>query len=440
MVVEYSSVHHGGLELIPSDQYPIAIAPGASVRVASTLHDAPELARPSNRSEHAPEPFMPVTSPDYPVNNDDALPEKHDDKTAEATVTEDPAKKKNGLFSKKVLLIGIIVLLVVVIVGLGVGLGVSLGRKHTGFSSPNTATQISSLAASTQINPTLSPTPTSAPTSIGSVISAFIPSSTNVTTSTGQDILLNDQLSTTHISSWFYTGQTEGQVNELCTLNNARITQVRVDNATVPTFTVLMIENTGVYYSDWWWWYGPNSYDQGTDRRLISIDPYYDSSGTLQFAVVQVPNNGTQDRAWWWYYGQSTSSITTLQAQYNARLTSLRGYEYNGDVVYVILMVENVDQDLIQSEWETSITIDTINSKIASGLRLLSLAPDPSDNSRWDAIFVAETGNPWGWYYGLDYSSIGATTTQNKMRMVDISPYMLDGQPVFATVETDNSQ
>ena len=103
-------------------------------------------------------------------------------------------------------------------------------------------------------------------------------------------------------------------------------------------------------------------------------------------------------------------------------------------------MVENVDQDLIQSEWETSITIDTINSKIASGLRLLSLAPDPSDNSRWDAIFVAETGNPWGWYYGLDYSSIGATTTQNKMRMVDISPYMLDGQPVFATVETDNSQ
>ena len=133
MVVEYSSVHHGGLELTPSDQYPIAIGPDASARVASTLHDAPELARPSNRPEHAPEPFMPVTSPDYPVNNDDALPEKHDDKTAEATVTEDPAKKKNGLFSKKVLLIGIIVLLVVVIVGLGVGLGVSLGRKHTGI-------------------------------------------------------------------------------------------------------------------------------------------------------------------------------------------------------------------------------------------------------------------------------------------------------------------
>ncbi len=53
---------------------------------------------------------------------------------------------------------------------------------------------------------------------------------------------------------------------------------------------------------------------------------------------------------------------------------------------------------------------------------------------------MAETGNPWGWYYGLDYTSIGAMTTQNKMRMEDISPYMLDGQPVFATVETDNSQ
>jgi hypothetical protein len=201
-----------------------------------------------------------------------------------------------------------------------------------------------------------------------------------------------------------------------------------------------MVENTGVYYSDWWWWYGPNSYNQGTDRRLISIDPYYDALGTLQFAVVQVPNNGTQNRSWWWYYGQSTSSITTLQAKYNARLLSLRGYKYNGDVVYVILMAENVDEDLIQSEWHTSITVDTINSKIASGLRLLSLAPDPSDNSRWDAIFVVETGSSWAWYYGLDSLSIGATISQNRMRLVDISPYVLDGQTVFAGVETDNSQ
>jgi hypothetical protein len=133
MVVEYSSAQHGGLELTPSDQYPIAITPGASARAVSAIHDAPELALPSNRPEHAPEPFMPMTREDCPVNTDDALPEKQDDKTTEATVTEDPAKRKNGLVSKKMLLIGIVVLLVVVIIGLGVGLGVSLGRKHTGI-------------------------------------------------------------------------------------------------------------------------------------------------------------------------------------------------------------------------------------------------------------------------------------------------------------------
>jgi hypothetical protein len=137
MVVEYSAAQHGGLEPVPTDQYPIATTPGASAQVVAALHDAPELALPSNKLEDAPEPFVPVTRPEYPVNKDGAheLPEKQDDKTAEATVTEDSASKNNGLISKKMLLIGIIVLLVVVIVGLGVGLGVALGRKHTGMES-----------------------------------------------------------------------------------------------------------------------------------------------------------------------------------------------------------------------------------------------------------------------------------------------------------------
>jgi Bacterial tandem repeat domain 1 len=245
-------------------------------------------------------------------------------------------------------------------------------------------------------------------------------------------------LITTHVSSWFYTGQTEAQINQLSTQNNARITQVRVDDATVPTFTVLMVENTGVYNSSWWWYYGPNSYSQGTDRRIISVDPYFDTSGKLQFAVVQVPNSGTQDRAWWWYYGQNTTSITNLLTQNNARLVSLRGYEDNGAVVYVIIMAENVDQDLIQSEWHTGITADDINSKISSGLRLISLSPNPTGN--WDSIFVAETGSKWGWWYGLNFSSIGATASQNNLRLIDISPYIHDGQNLFAIVETDNSQ
>jgi hypothetical protein len=173
--------------------------------------------------------------------------------------------------------------------------------------SVTSTTMIPSSTAPTQIASTPSASPTSAPESTGSVISPYLPSSTNVTTSTGQDVFLNDQLTTTHVSSWFYTGQTESQVNQLCAQNNARITQIRVDNGTVPTFTVLMIENTGVYNSSWWWYFGPNSYDQDSaDRRIISVDPYYDASETLQFAVAQVPNNGAQDRAWWWYFGQTT--------------------------------------------------------------------------------------------------------------------------------------
>jgi hypothetical protein len=270
-------------------------------------------------------------------------------------------------------------------------------------------------------------------TTIGS---AYVP--TAVSDPTAQDAYLNDQLITTHVKSWLYTGKKEAEVNQLCGQNNARITQIRVEDGTVPTFTVLMIENTGVYKSDWWWWFGPNSATQGTNRRLISIDPYYDASGALQFAVVQVPNTGLQNRGWWWYYGVTPSDIATLLKQNNARLVALRGYSYKGDALYVIIMAENVGQDVIESEWELGVTPDNIRSEMGRGFRLISLSLNPTNN--WDAIFVTDTGNIWGWWYDLDYSSAGTTASENNLRMIDVSPYFLDGKRLFAMVETDNSQ
>jgi hypothetical protein len=54
--------------------------------------------------------------------------------------------------------------------------------------------------------------------------------------------------------------------------------------------------------------------------------------------------------------------------------------------------------------------------------------------------FVEVAGGQWGWWYGLNYSSTGGTASQNDLRMVDVSPYLFNGQRVFATVETDNSK
>jgi len=288
-----------------------------------------------------------------------------------------------------------------------------------------------------------SPTPSSSSSGSGSSPSftgAVVPAAgpTGTATTAAQDPDLNDQLVTKHASSWFYTGQTADQVNQLCARNNARITQVRVDNGTVPTFTVLMIENTGVYHSDWWWYYGANSTSQGTDRRLISIDPYYDAHSVVQFAVVQVPETGSQNKAWWWYFGQSSSSIDGLLQKFNARLVSLRGYMLNGAPVYTIIMAQNTDDDFIQSAWYTGLSIDDIKTKLNAGQRLISLSPNPQGG--WDTIMVAASKDKWGWWFDLDYQDISSTATQNNLRMVDVSVYVRNGSStLFAAVETDNT-
>ena len=199
-----------------------------------------------------------------------------------------------------------------------------------------------------------------------------------------------------------------------------------------------MIQNTGVYQSEWWWYYGPNSGTvNGSERRLASLDPYFDSQSNLQFAVVQVPNNGSQNRGWWWYFGETETSVNSLLQQNNARLVALRGYVDRGASVFAILMAENIGDDFIESQWYTGISISEIGDKINSGLRLISLSPSPKGN--WDTIFVTETGEGWGWWYGLDLQSVDSTATQNNFRVIDISPYFQNGNKVFAVVETDNS-
>jgi hypothetical protein len=132
----------------------------------------------------------------------------------------------------------------------------------------------------------------------------------------------NDQATTISVPRWFYWGQTEAQVNALCKQHNARLTQVRIDDPNVPTFTVTMVENTGAYASGWWWYYGydGNKIRQliGNDKRLISIDPYF-AGGGLKFAVVMVPNTGIQARGWWWYWGYDGNKVGQLFSQNNAR-------------------------------------------------------------------------------------------------------------------------
>ena len=249
----------------------------------------------------------------------------------------------------------------------------------------------------------------------------------------------NDQSTTIAVPRWWYNGQTADQITTLINANNARITHIRVEDPTVPTFAVTMVQNTGDYSSTWWWYVGQTA-DQVTTnldgRRLISIDPYMTSSG-LQFAVVMVPNTGDQDRAWWWYYDVDEDSVNSLLTQNNARPVEVRPYD-NGGRKYAVIMISNTNADEKNWEWRVGVTPDQITARIQTGLRLTSLAPDPTNSGIFVAILIENDGEAWWWYYGLDPTTAGANLGTHNSRFIDLSSYVVNGVRQYAVVELDD--
>lgn len=255
-------------------------------------------------------------------------------------------------------------------------------------------------------------------------------------TSAANNASTNDQLTTTGVAAWFYTGLSADQINAFVQKYNARISEVRIDDPSVPTFTVSMIQNSGIYSSSWWWYWGVNASGLSVlldGRRLISIDPYFDAGSNLNFAVVMVPNVGVQDRAWWWYYGVDDSTINSTLHTHQARLIALRAYNDNGARRFAVIMIANTGMDYRNSEWYYGVSTQDISNRIAGGLRLISISPDPFGG--WDTILVNNEGESWWWYYGLNGTQVLDTMGQNNARLIDVSNYVVNGVQLYAVVE-----
>jgi hypothetical protein len=242
--------------------------------------------------------------------------------------------------------------------------------------------------------------------------------------------------------SWWYYGQTAAQVSALVSQHDARLTQIRVMDPSVPTFAVTMVANSGDYASGWWWYYGQTAAQVSSllshnSARLISLDPYF-AGGQLLFAVVMVPNTGAQGRAWWWYYGQTAAQVGTLLTQNNARLTELRPYMDDGQRLFAVIMISNTGADNTGWEWWINASPSFIASHIKSDtMRVIALAPDPLGGL--DVIMVSSEGETWYWWYGIDAATVGKNLAAHQTRLIDLSPYTENGNLVFTAVEIGNN-
>jgi hypothetical protein len=254
----------------------------------------------------------------------------------------------------------------------------------------------------------------------------------------------NDHSTQTATGWWWYYGQTAAQVGALVNQNNARLTQVRVEDPNVPTFAVTMVANSGDYGSGWWWFFGQTAAQVSSlltqnNARLISIDPYQTAAG-LRFAVVMVPNTGPQGRAWWWYFGQTSAQVSSLLTQNNAQLTALRPYMDNGQRLFAVIMVSNTGVDSKNWQWWINASPSDVSSHtndVNNPMRVTELAPDPLGG--FDVILNAAEGETWYWYFGVSPQTIGNNVSSHGTRLIDLSSYVVNGTRQYTEVELGNT-
>jgi hypothetical protein len=256
----------------------------------------------------------------------------------------------------------------------------------------------------------------------------------------------NDQSTTINTGWWAYGNVTATQLGSFLSTNGARLTTLRVDNPSTPTFDATMVANSGPYASGWWWYYGLTASQVATtlstnNARLISLEPYV-VGGNLYFAVVEVPNTGAQARGWWWYYGLNASSIASTLASNGARLVSLRPYTTTGGTAWAAIEISNsgVDYADAGSWWSLGQTPAQISAQLSSdSARLISLAADPTTPGTFDAVYLGSEGEGWSWWYGLNVNTLVQNELNYGDRLIDITSYSSGGQTVWAGVGLDDS-
>jgi len=245
----------------------------------------------------------------------------------------------------------------------------------------------------------------------------------------------DDRQMTSPTSWWTYGGITATQVGNLVSANHARLTDIQVNDPSIPSFTVVMVKNSASYASGWWWYYGQtaaqvSSLLSANNARLISAQAYGTASG-VRFAVVMVPNTGANAKRWWWYYGVTATYIADHLTANHARLINLTPYPGGG---YLAIMADNTGSNATGWWWYYHVSASSISSHLsANHARLVDLSQNTDDT--FNAVMYYNAGTRWYWYYGQDLGPAVNRALQQGERIIDVTKH----GSTYSVVETRNT-
>ena len=240
---------------------------------------------------------------------------------------------------------------------------------------------------------------------------------------------------------WTYYGQSASALSAKLSANHARLTDLQVQSVNsdgVPTFTAVMVSNSGSYSSGWWWYYGQtapqvNSQLSSHTARPISIEGYNTPSG-IRFAVLMVDNSGAKYKQWSWWYG--TTAFIGGKVTASNRLMSFSRIQ--GSSYYVGVFTSNTGTNNTGWWWYYGVSTSQISTFLNNKhARLIDLDRN-DDNGTYNVVMYANPSTRWYWYYGQNLTTAVARANQQGERIINATPYYVGNTLYFAVVSTNN--
>lgn len=244
-------------------------------------------------------------------------------------------------------------------------------------------------------------------------------------------------------TAWlWYHGQSVASLSSVVA-SGYRIVDLEVEQTAPLRFTAALVHNSASYAKTWWWYVDVdlntvgNLLTQNT-ARLIDIEPYESSTGSIRYAVLMVRNTGADAKAWWYVSSTDFNDVTNAVSANNARVVDLEQQTLFGNTWYTAIMISNTGADASGWWWWLGASQSFLSNEIATkNLRLIDLERQP--NGTYNAVLVPAGGMHWWWFIGQSEAGLSQHIAQTGSRIQSIQPVDFGGTKFFYAVLHNNS-
>ncbi|MBI3848662.1 MAG: serine hydrolase [Planctomycetes bacterium] len=258
----------------------------------------------------------------------------------------------------------------------------------------------------------------------------------------GFAVTARGERSHTDPTGWYWQYEvSEATVNDRADLGY-RLFDLEIEQTAPYRFTTVFVANSGVHAKDWWWRFDQTEaqieqFMSDNNARILDLEVAR-VNGQPRLAATMIRNAGSDAVGWWYYYDRSLSFIDSQVVAHDARIIDLDSYVVDGVRLWSAVMVHNAGTHYSDWWWYVNQSPAQIFQKLLlHHARIVDLERLTSTTF---AVVLAPSEDKFSQYnFSLDAQQLTDFYRQRGSRIIDLESRVVDGVRRFDVVVLDNT-